>query len=456
MKKIIIAPMLSAIALTGVAQESGTFFLDVDNASHVIFTQGSETRTDLSDGKNAITYRIWENLCIAPAEGYLIESLTAFDTEGNEAGNSGWWFSAQDDSYSTQFSSYGRDGYTYKVVTREYNPEMYTVFIDIDRPEAVKNNTYTVGNVTAEAMEGETCISFNPDKGDTFTMVMSRGVSDVTLTHNGMEQEGVLNGLDEIVYSFSVSDNDRIMVRTTMESPEFVLELDNPDAVAVTFPDGDSMISDLYAGANAMTYGIGDVLTVKAREGWRISAAEGMRYSSYSNAWTYTFRGGESGKVFSVTTEPYDPPTAQLSIMLEDPSFLKRIVADEVITDFSSGMNVIKINLEKESSCQIVYGVGNVSDVEATIDGEALPVEETWIISSSIDGLEQRAYEITIGSPGWYGQVVGADEVTAASEKITVYTLSGILVKKDADVESVLSLPDGVYVINGKKQSIRN
>lgn len=453
MKMFITAMLLAVCAMTGMAQQSGTFILDVDAASHVIFTQGSGTPVELSDGANTITYKTWKTLRIAPAEGYLVESITTFDTDGNQVGTSLWWFNSQDDSYTTQFTSYNYNGYTYKVVTQDYNPEMYTVTVEIDNPQAVKNGTYTIGNKTVEATAGEAEISFNPEKGNTFTMVMGKSVQSVTLTRNDVEEEGSLNGLDEMTYSFAVANGDRIKVLASMETPEVTLILDNPEAVSVTFPDEDSSLENLKNN-NILTYNTGDVLTVKALEGWKITEAEGLRFSSYTNSWSYTFRGGESGKTFTVTTEPYNPPMAVLNIMLEEPTFLKRAVADEVITKFEKGLNTVKINLEKETSCQLVYDIKNTNEVEATIDGEPLAVQETWIIYSDIENLEAKTYNITIGSPGWK-DAVGMNSIQLNDGKVTVFTLSGIPLMKDADTDALNSLPSGIYIINGKKISIK-
>lgn len=452
--KMLITAMLSAVcAMAGMAQESGTFVLDVDAASHIIFTQGSGTPVELSDGANAITYKTWETLRIAPADGYRIESITTFDTTGNQVSTSLWWFNSQDDSYTTQFTTYNYNGYTYKVATQEYNPEMYTVTVDIDNPQAVKNGTYTIGNKTVEATAGECEVSFNPEKGNAFTMVMGKNVQAVTLTRNGAEEEGSLNGLGEMTYSFSVANGDRIKILATMETPEVTLILDNPEAVSVTFPNEDTPLENLK-GNNTLTYQTGDVLTVKALEGWKITEAEGLRFSSYTNSWSYTFRGGESGKTFTVTTEPYNPPMAVLNIMLEESAFLKRVVADEVITKFEKGLNTVKINLEKETSCQLVYDVRNTGDVEATIDNEPLPIQETWIIYSDIENLEAKTYYITIGSPGWK-DAVGMNSIQLNDGKATVFTLSGIPVMKDADTDALNTLPSGIYIINGKKISIK-
>ncbi len=78
--------------LAAPAQESGTFKLNVDVASHIVFTNAG-TVVELHAGMNDITYKTWDALKIAPAQGYAISSLTAYDTEGNETASHGWWFS---------------------------------------------------------------------------------------------------------------------------------------------------------------------------------------------------------------------------------------------------------------------------------------------------------------------------------------------------------------------------
>lgn len=453
MKKAFLLSML-AVAATVSAQDSGSFFLEVDNPSHVVFTRGSQT-VELSAGKNTIVYKAWDNLTITPTEGWLIESLTAFDANGVEKSNSGWWFSSATDAYSTQLSSYSMDGYTYKVVTKEYNPELSTVSVNISDPAAVKNGTYTVGNVTVTASAGISDISFNPEKGNKLTLTLARAVGEATLTLNGTPQESSDNGLGEQLYSFTVTNGDKIVLTAAMEVPEFTFKVDNAAAVEVTFPDEDTPVENIVNGVNKFMYEVGDVFTVKAAEGFRITEYDGLRYSSNTNSYYYTFRGGEAGKEFSVETEEYNPPMAVLEIQIEDPTLIARVVADVVTTKFTAGTNVIKVNLEKDKEAQIVYNIKNADEIAPTMDGSPLAVEETWIFSSTISNLEPRTYSIVIGAPGW--NPVGVNTIDRdGEEKVDVFSITGVSLMRNADPEALDSLEPGLYIINGKKIIITN
>lgn len=452
MKKTLLTLSLLAVSAVVAAQDSGSFFIEVDDPSHVVFTRGNQT-VSLSAGKNTIVYKTWDNLTIAPAEGWLIESLVAFDTEGIQQSNSYWWFNTSTDSYSTQPTSYDRDGYTYRVVTKEYRPELSTISVNLSDPAAVKNGVYTVGNLSVTASAGVSDVTFNPEKGDKLTMTLSKSVGEASMTLNGVIQESSINGLGEEIYSFAVADGDKVVLSAKMETPEFTLRVDNANAVEVTFPDADTRLEGLQTGANELTYEIGDVLTVKAAEGFRITSAEGLRYSSYTNTWSYTFKGGEGGMEFVVETEVYNPPMAILEINLEDPSYVARVVADVVTNKFTSGVNVIKVNLEKDKEAQIVYNIDNADQIAPMLDGSPLAVEYTWIYSSTISDLQPRTYSISIGAPGWTPVGVKTMEIIDGG-RADVFSVTGTVVMRGADPEQLRSLEPGLYIINGKKTLI--
>ncbi len=450
MKKWILLSLLVIMAsLQMVAQTSGVIYVDVDDASHVVLTCNNSV-VPLENGKNAVEYKTWQTLLLAPADGYLIDSVNAFDTEGNPA-TSVWWFDSSSDSYSTQFTSYNYDNYTYKVTTHEYHPDLSSVEVYISDATAVKEGTYTVGNVSVTAKTGDDTVSFNPEKGNKFTVTLVRGVSEAALTLNDVAQEADENAFGEIMYTFNVSDGDVIRLDAQMETPVFNLCIDDPQHVRVFFPDQDSRLLDLAAGDNQLQYAVGDILTVKAEEGWKIISAEGLRYSSYTDSYSYTFKGGESGMQFTIGTEEYNPPMAEFIIDLEKPELLSRIVSDVVTTKFEAGQNVIKVNLEKEDYLQIVYKINSADEVEAKLDGEPLPVEESWIYSSTIDNLEPKTYHLVIGTPGWTPGSTALVNIQDSDIKVNIYSADGRVVRLGVKMEILDSLPDGIYIVDGKK-----
>ena len=52
------------------------------------------------------------------------------------------------------------------------------------------------------------------------------------------------------------------------------------------------------------------------------------------------------------------------------------------------------------------------------------------------------------------GEVTGIDSISSDG-KMTIYTVEGVLVSQEATMKTLLSLPKGVYIINGKKRFIR-
>ncbi len=453
-RNILISAALTLAAPSVSAQDTGTFFLDVDVASHVILTN-NRNAVSLNDGNNTVSYKAWQNLRIAPAEGYAIESLTAFDAAGVQIANNLWWFNAADDSYSTSFSGYNYDNYTFKVVTKEYTPQLSSVSVEINDSKAIKDGIYNVGNLSVTATDGISEIKYDSAKGNRFSLTLVRSVTEASVSLNGATQEGSFNGLGELVYGFTINPGDEISINASLEDPAFTLTLDNADAVIATFPDESTILAGLIDGANHLKYSIGDVMTVKAADGYRIVAAEGLRYSSYTDSYSYTFKGGESGIVLSVTTEEYNPPTAILDIYIEDPSKVSRIVADVVTNKFIEGLNTVKVNLEKDRHCQIVYRIDSADEISASVDGQPLKIEETWQFESEINDLEARSYLIIIGKPGWMPVEVGIDSVEEQDDNFTVISLDGTVVCRDANRTALKSLHKGIYVVNGKKAIIR-
>jgi len=443
-RKKLLTMFLLPVAFFATAEDSGSFFLDVDDASHVKLTSAGK-EVALTSGVNTITYKVWDSMEISPAEGYLIESFKAFNTDGDET-TTGWWFNASADSYSTMFSSYSNNGYTYKVTTGEYKPEMWTVHVAINDATAVKNGEYTVGNLTVEATTGLSDISFNHEKGDKITITLTKSVSEATLTLNDVPQEPEDNAFGEPTYSFKVADGDNISLQTTMEIPEFKLTTADASSIDVYFPDEDTLYESLKIGVNSFTYNIGDIITVKAAEGFRITSAEGLRHQSYTDTYSYTFKGGESGREFIVMTEEYNPPMATLEIYLTDPTVLARVVADVVTKKFEQGMNTLKVNLEKETEAQLVYNINNKADIAVTVDGEPLAIEETWILSSTLQNLEARTYNIIISNTTGI-----TDAVNTSTQQHDVYSVTGTIVLRNATPEAIESLAPGLYIIDGIK-----
>ena len=49
----------------------------------------------------------------------------------------------------------------------------------------------------------------------------------------------------------------------------------------------------------------------------------------------------------------------------------------------------------------------------------------------------------------------GIEQVTGRKEKITVFSLNGVRLMKDADKASLSKLRRGIYIINGEKRAVR-
>lgn len=443
------AAALSSVA-TASADAIGSFILDVDDASHVTLKTGygaNLTEIPLVTGENTVPYEKWDDYILTPADGYLIESITAYDANGVQQSSTGWSFDSATDSYSTYFTSADEDGYKYVVVTKEYHPVMSTVTVNINNPEAISGGKFKVGNVTVTAETSNTVV-FNADKGSTLTMSLTRSVSETSLTLDDNEVEP--ESTDPYSYSFDVADGNVVNLTVTMENPQITLTIDDPSHVIVTFPDSETVLTDLISGSNTLTYAIGDELSIKAADGYKVNPVDGMLYYSYSDTYSYSFKGGESGTDFAVTTEVYVAPIATVILDVDDPSLIDYVYTSSYIRDIVEGENKFELNTDKITKVEVYYDVESTDDVIATLDGAPLAVEEWWYeIYSQVQLLEPREYRI-VARRRVSGDYTGEATLTDVAEH-KVWTLTfapGGIVENFADNGDItLSDAEGIVAV---------
>lgn len=86
--------------------------------------------------------------------------------------------------------------------------------------------------------------------------------------------------------------------------------------------------------------------------------------------------------------------------------------------------------------------------VESAETGETFEAHETLAFRDDVVGSSKSPFTINIG------EVTGIDSISSDG-KMTIYTVEGVLVSQEATMKTLLSLPKGVYIINGKKRFIR-
>ena len=86
---------------------ANTFIIDVDDASRIKYQSGQTSASyveyPLQNGENTITQTGPEDFVLTPRQGYLIESITAYEADGSVRTPHGWSYSSTDDSYKIYF-----------------------------------------------------------------------------------------------------------------------------------------------------------------------------------------------------------------------------------------------------------------------------------------------------------------------------------------------------------------
>ena len=83
--------------------------------------------------------------------------------------------------------------------------------------------------------------------------------------------------------------------------------------------------------------------------------------------------------------------------------------------------------------------------VESANTGETYTVDNHLTFCNDIVGSRFSPYEIILKN------VTGIQEIMDSEGQMTIYTLQGILISRDATIKTLKHLPKGIYIINGKK-----
>lgn len=382
--KYLVASALAAF--TAASASAGTdFIIDIDDASHVTFQTGqyeSAYRTiELQNGENTFTQTGTEDYVITAKPGFLIDSFVAYNADGTPRDSHGWSYDADKEQYKIYFLSSRTPAAKYVITTKVDDSPVYTLSVNLDRDGIVVDNAFKVGNKSYTATAGQQTITYNPNKGKEFYMQLRANVDEVTFTRNGspVEPAGVMaSGVR--TYKFNLEDNDVINVATTLEVPEYTLTLNDPARVEVYYPNTATLLEGLTAGENHLTYEVGSELYVKAKDGYKIDAIEGMSYSSYAERFDYTFKDGDSGKTFVVEAYEYTPPTAKVVVNVDNPGLISYLNFGNNLysSDMQAGDNEMTFNLDKVTVGYVYYASAYDGKVMATLDGEPLEIQESW------------------------------------------------------------------------------
>ena len=99
-----------------------------------------------------------------------------------------------------------------------------------------------------------------------------------------------------------------------------------------------------------------------------------------------------------------------------------------------------------------IYGDG-ATEISFVIEnaetGDNYIANETLMFRSDVVGSRQNPFGLNIGD------ATGIDVVGSDKRPMTVYSLQGVLISKEATLKMLHSLPKGVYIINGQKCFIK-
>ena len=144
----------------------------------------------------------------------------------------------------------------------------------------------------------------------------------------------------------------------------------------------------------------------------------------------------------------------------------------DIILTFGEGTYATLGNTEKAvlayaedgSETEVTLAAGeNANEIKATLASEVTAFGEyTLVIPAQIivqvAGDEDEAvidYSPALKYTFTLIDGEGIGEVLADAETADVYTVSGILVKKDAKADDLKGLKKGIYIVNGKKVAIK-
>lgn len=83
--------------------------------------------------------------------------------------------------------------------------------------------------------------------------------------------------------------------------------------------------------------------------------------------------------------------------------------------------------------------------VESVETGDSYVAQETLTFTDDVVGSRKSPFVFTVGS------TTGVDQRIDTSRPMTVYSLEGVLVSRDATLKTLRRLPKGVYIVNGHK-----
>ena len=172
---------------------------------------------------------------------------------------------------------------------------------------------------------------------------------------------------------------------------------------------------------------------------------------TYNYGYTFNLVEGDALKIYTTTPEKVD-----VTFEVEDGTDveilrnrIQPVVATDGFNDFA-GTEVRVVPTNPELSLKVVL------EAEATTDGDAQAYADDEVtVEPDENGIYVFNVDANTKVKVTFDEQSGIGSISAPKAGNDIYTVSGILVKKNASSADVKALPEGLYIINGKKCVVR-
>ena len=280
---------------------------------------------------------------------------------------------------------------------------------------------------------------------------------------------------EEYTFDYTVENNDVPFVLPTVDPEEGVVEeftqfvLTWENAAAVTTDDSLMMGTSGIAMYDAMDNKVSDFIGMPVGDNaimlnfMGAAPAEAGEYRLVVPAGLITVDGAVNEEMTFVYQLL---PAVDIEITIDKQGQVNSV--DTFVLTFSPCEESVEINTECESSVAlwtVGYPEEMIAYYEVTIDGATAKLELTIDADSVEDGdytilvpaeyfivdgqvCDGETFNVTLEKTGIYG-------IEADAKGLDVYSVSGILVLRDAKATDLKNLQKGIYIVNGKKILVR-
>ncbi len=146
-----------------------------------------------------------------------------------------------------------------------------------------------------------------------------------------------------------------------------------------------------------------------------------MSFNSYTDEYSYTFSDGDSGMLFTLTTEKYTPPTATLLVNVDDATYINYLQINNENKECIVGDNTFTVNLDKGANVKVYYKSKWDDKLMATLNGAPLTINESaWSAYwSDINNMEEgKTYRMVVRQ-ALSGEYEGSMTATSSDDMLT-------------------------------------